>query len=103
MVDSFVTGGDICLLTGVSVYGFAILVPAASVGIVPMNSWGDRVHTLPVTAFPGHRVHSIVREIKGDGLLPLGEVWNDAKIETVASMAFVIDFVKSMTVLKERQ
>lgn len=81
MVDSFVTGGDICLLTGVSVYGFAILVPAASVGIVPMNSWGDRVHTLPVTAFPGHRVHSIVREIKGDGLLPLGEVWNDAEID----------------------
>lgn len=84
-------------------YGFAFLVPAASVGFVPMNSWGDRVHTLPVTAFPGHRVPSIVREINGDCYLPLGEVQNDAKIETVTYMAFVIDIDKSMTVRKERQ
>lgn len=86
-----------------SVYGFAFLVPAASVDFVPMNSWGDRVHTLPVTAFPGHRVSSIDREIKGDCYLPLGEDQNDAKIETVTYMAFVIDFDKSMTVCKERQ
>lgn len=95
---SFVIGGDICLLIGVFCIWFCFPCPYRFCWHCTYELTGRQG-----SCSSSHRVHSIVREIKGDCLLPLGEVQKDAKIETVTSRAFVIDFDKSMTVHKEGQ